>query len=89
MRRSYNTSLLLIRFFGLIGVIMGVMWLVILVATFALRAFGAPDWIIKPLWYVASQGLLSGPIWAAAGIAVLKYSADLARFVARGSTDSE
>jgi hypothetical protein len=89
MGRSYNTSLVLIRFFGLIGVVMGIMWLVNLVATFALRAFGAPDWLINPLWYVASQGLLSGPIWAAAGIVVLKYSVDLARFVARGNTDSE
>lgn len=87
MSRSYNTALVLIRFFGLAGVLMGIMWLVNLVATFAVDLLGAPDWVTKPLWYMASQAFLSGPIWAVAGILVLCYSKRLAAFVARGTSD--
>jgi hypothetical protein len=87
MGRSHNTALVLIRFFGFVDVLIGVMWLVNLVATFAVDLLGAPDWVTEPLWYMASQALLSGPIWALAGVLVLCYSQRLASFVARGTSD--
>ncbi len=87
MDKPYNVALVLIRFFGLVGLLFGVMWLINLAATLAVQLFGAPDWLTKPLWYMASQALLSGPIWALAGILVLRYSARLAAFVARGASD--
>ncbi len=88
MDRPYNIALILIRFFGFIGVAFGVMWLVNVIATLAVHLLGAPDWLTEPLWHMASQALLSGPIWALTGLLILKYSGKLAAFVARGSSDN-
>jgi hypothetical protein len=87
MDRSYNTALVLIRFLGFVSVLMGAMWLVNIAATLAIDVFGAPEWVTRSLWQMASQAFLSGPIWALAGLLILRYSRKLASFVALGTTD--
>jgi len=87
MNKSYNIALVLIRFFGLAATLMGIMWLVNIAATFTITLLGAPDSMTRPLWHIASQGVLSGPIWGITGVAVLRFSRRLANFVAQGAID--
>ena len=79
--KSYNIALVLIRFFGLIGLVFGAMWLVNLVLASCLTASGMPEWIMSSIWGYTAQGFLSGPIWLVTGIVLLRFSRRLAGFL--------
>ena len=50
MHRTYNTALVLVRCFGLGAIIMGLMWLVNLVAATVLVALHAREWLVTLIW---------------------------------------
>jgi len=77
-------ALLLVRFLGLIALLLGVIWIAYVVAAFCLLASGAPQWITTGVWQYMPYALSCGPIWLLAGIALLRFSPRLARFVAKG-----
>jgi hypothetical protein len=78
-------ALVLVRFLGLVALLFGVLWFVNLLCAVALSAFSAPAWVTSAVWGHTAQGLLSGPIWFMAGVVLIRWSAPLASFVAKGT----
>jgi hypothetical protein len=83
MHRTYNIAILLIRFFGFSGVVFGLMWLGYIVVVLCLHVFQAPSSVTLPIWENIVQQNLSGPIWLATGVIVLRNSQQLAVFLTK------
>ncbi|OGB26692.1 MAG: hypothetical protein A3I66_03920 [Burkholderiales bacterium RIFCSPLOWO2_02_FULL_57_36] len=85
MHRAYNNALVLIRFFGLVGIIFGLMWFANVAAASLLSAVRAPEWLRLALWEGIVQQQLSGPIWFIAGLIILKNSEELTEFLVKAT----
>lgn len=83
MNRSYNTALILLRFFGVACIAMGLMGLVFVGITYILGISGAPRWIIEHVWPYAAQSLVGSPLYLLLGAIVLGLSRRLARLVSK------
>ncbi|RZJ15847.1 MAG: hypothetical protein EON50_00115 [Acidovorax sp.] len=78
-------ALVLVRFLGLIGLLFGILWFATLLLAGVISAVGVPEWVTTAIWGYTAHGFLSGPLWFAAGMLLLKMSGPLSQFVAKGT----
>jgi hypothetical protein len=85
MTRAYNNALVLVRFLGVLFIVLGLMGVAYIAYAVIFYFGGGPQWLVDPALNYSAQGFFGDPIYVIAGVILLWKSVPIARFIAKYS----
>ena len=83
MTRPYNNALVLVRFLGVLFIVIGTMGFAYIAYSVIFFASGGPRWLVDPALYYSAQGFFGNPLYLIAGALLLWKSVPIARYIAK------
>jgi len=83
--RAYNNAIVLIRFFGVWCITIGLIGLAYIVYSVAFFAVGGESWrwLVDPALTISAQGFFGNPLYLVAGVILIRKSRAIAGFIAK------
>ena len=83
MTRAYNNALVLVRFLGVLFIVIGAMGFAYIAYVVIFFASGEARWLVDPALNYSAQSFFGNPIYLIAGILLLWKSVPIARYIAK------